>query len=81
MSRIIHYYINVWKQTDSMSDTWMMFNTDGNKTLYNKNTQDMATVTNEGTSQIKTASNYGIIKGVKCSQSQLYVLCAMRCNS
>jgi hypothetical protein len=22
-----------------------------------------------------------IIKGVKCSQSQLYVLCAMRCNS
>jgi hypothetical protein len=22
-----------------------------------------------------------IIKGTKCSQSQLYVLCAMRCNS
>ena len=35
------------KQTDSKSNTWMMFNTDGNKTLCNKNAQDMAIVTEE----------------------------------
>jgi len=44
----------------------MMFNTDGNKTLCNKISQDMAIVTNRGTSQIwtmkvKTLSSDNII--------------------
>ena len=44
----------------------MMFNTDGNETLCNKNAQDMAVVTNRGTSQIQTTSNYGKMN-TKCN--------------
>ena len=44
----------------------MMFNADGNKTLCNKNTQDVAIVTNRGTSQIWTTSNYGKMN-TKCN--------------
>jgi len=41
MSIVIHYvklynYINVWNQTDSMSCTWIMFNTTRTKPLCNK---------------------------------------------
>ena len=43
-----------------------MFNTDGNKTLCNKNARDMAIVTNRGTSQIWTTRNYGKMN-TKCS--------------
>jgi hypothetical protein len=54
------------KQTDSKSNTQMVFNTYGYKTLCNKNAQDMAIVTNRGTSQIQTTSNYGKIN-TKCN--------------
>jgi len=48
----------------------MMFNTDGNKTLCNKNAWDMAIVTNRGTSQIRTTSNYGKMN-TKCNYMQV----------
>ena len=47
-----------------------MFNTDGNKTLCNKNTQDMAIVTNRGTSQIRATSSYGKMN-TKCNYTHV----------
>jgi hypothetical protein len=46
------------KETDSKSNTRMMFNTNRNKPLCNKKAYDMSIVTNRETSQIRTTSSY-----------------------
>ena len=48
----------------------MMFNTDGNKTLCKKISQDMAIVTNRGTSPVSTTNSYRRMS-TKCSYTHV----------